>query len=96
MGRAEQRRLIERTGDEVQPEREPSADSPAGNDSAGSPARLAGTVKTSLMYICTGSSIFSPIANAANGAVGVNRTSQVRNASSKSLKMSARTFCAFT
>ena len=42
-----------------------------------------------------GSSIFSPMAKAANGAVGVSTASTVSNAASKSRAISVRTFCAF-
>ena len=50
-------------------------DSPAGIEIPGRPARLAGTVKTSLRYMATGSSILSPMPKAALGAVGVSTTS---------------------
>jgi hypothetical protein len=53
----------------------PSSVKPVGTDIHGSPAKLAGTVNTSFKYIFTGSSVFSPIANAADGVVGVNITS---------------------
>ena len=53
-----------------------------------------GTVKTSLRYIVTGSSIFSPWPNAADGAVGVRIASTFPKASVKSFRISARTFCA--
>src|SRR6266436_4792403 len=39
------------------PSGSPSSESPAGTEIAGNPARLAGTVKTSLRYIATGSSL---------------------------------------
>ncbi len=57
------------------PSGKPSFDEPAGTDMAGRPARLAGTVKTSLRYMASGSACFSPSANAALGAVGVSSTS---------------------
>ena len=60
----------------------------------GSPAMLAGTVKTSFRYIFTGSSMFSPCAKAAEGAVGVSSASTFAKASVKSRRISARTFCA--
>ena len=40
------------------------ADSPAGTDTAGKPARFTGTVNKSFRYIATGSSAFSPIGKA--------------------------------
>ena len=62
---------------------------------AGSPARLDGTVKTSLRYIASGSADFSPSANAADGAVGVSSRSHSLHTRSKSRAISARTFCAW-
>ena len=61
------------------PSGSPSADSPAGTEMPGRPARLAGTVNTSFRYIWIGSSIFSPIRKAALGVVGVSSTSTVSN-----------------
>src|SRR4051812_8799055 len=72
----------------------PSASKPHGSDRPGSPARLTEIVKISDRYICSGSSVFSPILNAVVGAVGVMMTSQFLNASSKSFLINARTFCA--
>ena len=69
--------------------------SPAGTEIAGRPARLAGTVKTSFRYMAMGSSIFSPMAKAAKGAVGVSTASTLANAVSKSRAIRVRTFCAF-
>ena len=60
----------------------------------GTPAMLAGTVNTSFRYILIGSSMFSPCANAADGAVGVTSASTRANTSVKSRRISARTFCA--
>jgi len=57
----------------------------------GSPARLAGTVNTSLRYMAMGSSILSPMAKAAEGAVGVNSRSTSRKAVWKSRAISVRT-----
>src|SRR5208337_2416111 len=76
------------------PSGSPFASSPAGTLIPGTPAMLAGTVNTSLRYIFTGSSMFSPCANAALGAVGVTSASTWRNASVKSRRIKARTFCA--
>src|SRR4051812_7714773 len=52
------------------PKGSPCPSSPPGTDIAGSPARLAGTANTSFKYIASGSLIFSPRPNAAEGAVG--------------------------
>src|SRR5215204_249303 len=48
---------------------------PPGTLMAGMPARLAGTAHMSLAYMARGSSTFSPILNATEGAVGESRTS---------------------
>ena len=56
---------------------------------------FAGTVNTSFRYILIGSSMLSPCANAADGAVGVSSASTCPKASVKSFRISARTFCAF-
>src|SRR3954468_1929202 len=77
------------------PSGSPSADNPAGTESAGKPARLAGTVKTSFRYIAIGSSVFSPIAKAADGAVGVRIQSTFSKAVTKSRVIRVRTRCAF-
>src|SRR5690606_10166220 len=77
------------------PSGSPSFDKPAGSERPGSPARLAGTVKTSLRYISSGSSPFSPKPKAAEGAVGVRMASTPLKAARKSSAMRARTFCAF-
>ena len=71
-----------------------SGASPAGSDMPGVPARLAGMVATSLRYIASGSSSFSPSRNAVVGAVGETSTSTCSNAAAKSRWMSVRTFCA--
>ena len=76
------------------PSGSPSRFSAAGTDIAGSPARLAGTANTSFRYIASGSAIFSPSPNAADGAVGARITSQLAKACSKSRAISVRTFCA--
>ena len=62
---------------------------------AGSPARLVGTVNTSFKYMAMGSLVFSPMAKAALGAVGVRMASTFSNAFLKSCAMSQRTRCAF-
>src|SRR5208282_2306093 len=77
------------------PSGRPSPDKPAGTEMPGSPAKFTGTVKTSFRYMAMGSSIFSPMAKAAEGAVGVRIASQRWKAWSKSRAISARTFCAF-
>src|ERR1700722_20577663 len=77
------------------PKGSPSALSPAGTLIAGTPASEAGTVNTSFRYIVTGSSIFSPIPKAAEGAVGVKIASTLPKASVKSRRINARIFCAF-
>src|SRR5215204_3732304 len=48
---------------------------PPGTLMAGMPARLAGTAHMSLAYMARGSSTFSPISNATEGAVGESSTS---------------------
>src|SRR5690606_5502484 len=77
------------------PSGSPSELSPAGTLIAGRPARLAGTAKTSLRYIAIGSSLFSPRAKAAEGAVGARITSHSAKAFSKSCRISVRTFIAW-
>ena len=77
------------------PSGSPSPESPAGTEIAGTPARLAGTVKTSFKYIAIGSSVFSPMAKAADGAVGVRMQSTLSKAVTKSRVISVRTRCAF-
>src|SRR3546814_4058296 len=57
--------------------------SAAGTDMAGRPARLAGTANTSFRYMASGSAVFSPSPNAADGAVGARITSHVSNAAVK-------------
>jgi hypothetical protein len=71
-----------------------SAASPEGMDMPGTPARFAGMVATSLRYMASGSSSFSPIGNAVVGAVGDTSTSATWKARAKSSAMSRRTFCA--
>src|SRR5262249_25931778 len=68
---------------------------PIGCDIAGTPAKFAGQVKTSLKYISYGSD-FEPIGNAVVGVVGVNRRSTpLANTVWKSRAMRERTCCAF-
>jgi hypothetical protein len=62
--------------------------------SPGLPARLAGMVATSLRYIASGSSSFSPSRNAVVGAVGETSTSPARTRRRSRAAMSVRTFCA--
>src|SRR6266508_660365 len=59
-------------------------DRPEGTEIAGSPARDAGTVKTSDRYIVSGSSTFSPSRKAGAGIVGHTITSTASKARSKS------------
>jgi hypothetical protein len=63
---------------------------------AGTPARLAGTVSVSHMYMARGSSIFSPRRNAGIGEVGEASTTHDANAASKSRRISVRTCWALT
>ena len=73
---AEQRRLVERAADELQPDRHAApASRPHGTERPGSPARFAVMVKTSARYIWSGSSVFSPSWNATVGATGPAMTS---------------------
>ena len=59
------------------------------------PARLAGTVNISFIYISTGSCVpFEPKGNAAVGVVGVNIKSTFLNTLSKSFFIKFLTFCA--
>ena len=67
---------------------------PQGRLSPQMPERLAEMVKISIRYICSGSSVFSPILQAAMGEVGVTRASTFSKALRKSLRMSVRTFWA--
>ena len=67
---------------------------PQGTDSPQIPAKFAVTVKMSPRYIWSGSPVFSPIRYAAVGATGVRIASQNLNTSSKSFRISVRTFCA--
>ena len=72
-----------------------SGASPTGMDMPGVPARFTGMVATSLRYIASGSSSFSPMRKAVVGAVGEMRTSTFSKAASKSRCTSVRTFCAW-
>ena len=72
----------------------PAPSRPQGTDRPGSAARLQVIVKTSARYIWSGSAVFSPSRNAAEGATGPATTSQARKASSKSRRMRVRTFWA--
>src|SRR6185437_9350652 len=77
------------------PSGSPSDESPAGTEIPGRPARFTGTVNISFRYMAIGSSCFSPMAKAAEGAVGVSIASQRVNASAKSRAIKVRTRCAF-
>ena len=68
---------------------------PAVTEIAGRPAKLAGTVKTSLRYISIGSFCFSPIGKATFGVVGVRITSHFSNALLKSSEINCLTLRAF-
>ena len=66
----------------------------AGMEIAGTPARFIGVVKMSDIYICNGSSVFSPILKAVSGVVGVIITSPSWKAFSKSCLIRVLTFWA--
>ncbi len=83
--------LVEGAADDLQPSGSPSTDNPAGTEIAGKPARFAGTVNTSFRYIAIGSSLLSPIAKAAEGAVGAKMQSTRAKAAAKSCAISVRT-----
>src|SRR5439155_12754111 len=72
------------------PRGRPSAVSPAGTEIPGRPARLTGTVKTSLRYMAMGSSMRSPMANAAVGVAGVRMASTDSKARVKSRRIRLR------
>ena len=65
----------------------PSAVKPPGTDIPGIPARFAESVKISDRYIARGSSVFSPIFQAAVGVTGEMSTSQDAKAFLKSLRI---------
>ena len=68
--------------------------SPQGMLTAGSPARLAGMVQMSLMYMASGSSVREPALKATVGDVGDAIRSTSPNAASKSRRTRVRTFWA--
>src|SRR5699024_2523437 len=72
----------------------PSSARPLGKEMPGTPARLAGMVAMSFMYIAVGSSIFSPRRKATVGAVGEASTSTCSKAAAKSRCTRVRTFWA--
>ncbi len=87
---AQQGRFVEGAADQLQAQRQAvGRSSPAGTEMPGRPARLTGTVKTSFRYMAIGSSVFSPMAKAADGVVGVRITSTFLKASVKSRRISA-------
>ena len=92
-GRRQQAVLGEGGADDLEADRQPSS-RPHGIDRPGRPARLTGSVKMSFAYIASGSSSFSPIGNATDGAVGRSSASSRSNASAKSRRISVRTRCA--
>ena len=61
---------------------------------AGRPARLAGMVQMSLMYMASGSSVREPALKATVGDVGEAMRSTSANAASKSRRTRVRTFWA--
>ena len=73
----------------------PFLSNPHGILIAGSPAKLAGTVKRSDKYIESGSLAKSPFKKAVVGQVGVNKISTFLKALSKSFVIKVLTFCAF-
>src|SRR5690606_1847077 len=70
----------------------PSSARPEGSEMPGVPARLAGMVAMSFMYIAVGSSIFSPRRKATVGAVGEASTATLSKAAAKSRCTRVRTF----
>ena len=68
---------------------------PTGTVRPGSHARDPFTVKISERYILSGSSVFSPIFHATDGAVGVTMTSTFSKAFAKSSRINSRTADAF-
>ena len=68
--------------------------SPHGMLSAGRPARLAGMVQMSLMYMASGSPVREPALKATVGDVGEATRSTSPNAASKSRRTRVRTFWA--
>ncbi len=79
----------------LQADRQAVPSKPQGIDIAGAPVRLAATVKMSFRYICTGSSAFAPIRNAADGAVGPMITSHFSIRAAEIVGDQRRTCCAF-
>ncbi len=73
----------------------PLEENPAGTEIPGIPAILAERVKISLKYMVNGSSLFSPILKAGDGATGDKIKSQVSKALEKSSMISVRTWDAF-
>src|SRR5438094_4167370 len=71
------------------------SESPHGIESPGSPAMFGGIVSTSVRYMASGLSAFSPILKATVGEVGLTRTSKRLNASANSRAITVRTFCAW-
>ena len=69
----------------------PSSDRPAGTDTPGMPAMLAGRVSTSDKYIWSGSDVFSPSLNATVGEVAETMASNFSNSLSNSRLMMVRT-----
>src|ERR671912_1046698 len=68
---------------------------PPGTLMAGMAARFAGTAQVSLADMARGSSTFSPISNATEGAVGESSTSKRAKAARKSSIILVRTFWAW-
>src|SRR5882724_5322658 len=68
------------------------SDRPHGIERPGSPAMLGGIVRTSVRYMASGLSAFSPILKATVGEVGLTRTSKRSNAAANSRAITVRTF----
>lgn len=90
---AQERGLRESRAHELESTGRPPA-KPQGTEIPGTPARFAGTVKTSARYISRGFAVFSPSLKADDGVVGVAMTSHDAKAVSKSRRMRVRTFWA--
>jgi hypothetical protein len=67
--------LVERTADDLQTQWQPILAETGRHRDTRQSGKAGGTVKTSLRYIAMGSSAFSPIAKAVEGAVGVRMQS---------------------
>ena len=95
LGNAQHALLVKSAADNLQAERQAVADSPAGTEIAGNPARFAGTVNTSFRYIAIGSLLFSPMERPPRARSAPGWQSTFSKASANSCAISARTRCAF-